>query len=70
MNFASALFELQRGHKIKRHHWGGYWQYNKEKDTVIMHTYKGEDIDIKNTNDILYTLSNCASNDWEVIQDW
>lgn len=40
MNFASALFELQRGHKIKRHHWGGYWQYNKEKDTVIMHTYK------------------------------
>lgn len=25
MNFASALFALKRGHKIKRHHWTGYW---------------------------------------------
>lgn len=25
MNFASALFSLKRGRKIKRHHWTGYW---------------------------------------------
>ena len=25
MNFASALFSMQRGHKVKRHHWTGYW---------------------------------------------
>lgn len=25
MNFAGAIFALQRGHKVKRHHWSGYW---------------------------------------------
>lgn len=26
MNFASALFSLKRGHKIKRKHWIGWWE--------------------------------------------
>lgn len=70
MTFATALFELQRGRKVKRHHWTGYWFFDKEKDTIIMHTYKNEDISIKDTKDILYTLSACASDDWEVVKEW
>lgn len=76
MNFAGAVFALQRGHKVKRHHWTGY-QYIKPIavsgnaiDTVMMHTYDGKDIDIRNTQDILYTLSNCACDDWEIVEDW
>ena len=72
MNFAGAIFALQRGHKVKRHHWSGYW-YLAPADavqTIMMHTYDGGEIDIRNTLDIIYTLSNCACDDWEIVEDW
>ena len=31
MNFASAVFALVRGHKVKRRHWTGYWYYDKDR---------------------------------------
>lgn len=64
MNFASALFSLQRGHKIKRKHWGGYW-FLKNKD-IILHTYDGNEINFRDVKDLLYTLGNCACDDWEI----
>ena len=70
MNFAGALFALQRGHKVKRHHWTGYWQANESGKEIIMHTYDGKELNLKDTNDIFYTLSNCACDDWEIIEDW
>lgn len=72
MNFAGAIFALQRGHKVKRHHWTGYWQAKKINgvDHILMHTYDGKEIDVTDTNDIFYTLSNCACDDWEIVEDW
>ena len=77
MNFAGAIFALQRGHKVKRHHWSGYWyltptRINYEHDvlTIMMHTYDGREEDIRQTSDIIYTLSNCACDDWEIVEDW
>ena len=35
-----------------------------------MHTYDGSEIDIRQTLDIIYTLSNCACDDWEIVEDW
>jgi hypothetical protein len=78
MNFAGAIFALQRGHKVKRHHWSGYWYLTDaiptiKADTVrtiMMHTYDGREIDIRKTSDIIYTLSNCACDDWEIVEDW
>lgn len=77
MNFAGALFALKQGHKVKRHHWIGYWAATDEFDpdsndtkAIIMHTWDGKEIDIKKTNDIFYTLSNCACDDWEIVEDW
>ena len=75
MNFAGAIFALQRGHKVKRHHWSGY-RYLAPMSTVntiptiMMHTYDGKEVDIRNTLDIIYTLSNCACDDWEIVEDW
>lgn len=68
MSFASAVFALQRGHKVKRKHWIGYWHVVDGE--VIMHTFDNKDINIKETNDIIYTLSNCACDDWEIADDW
>lgn len=70
MNFASAIFSLMRGHKVKRHHWTGYWLYDKDLKTVVMHLHDGREIDIRDTKDALYTLSNCAADDWEVVTDY
>ncbi len=65
MNFTSALFSLKRGHKIKRHHWTGYW-YLDTNHEVIMHTFDDHIVNIRNSNDILYTLENIACDDWEI----
>lgn len=74
MNFAGALFALQRGHKVKRRHWTGYWTLGTfptdNIQTIIMHTWDGKDYDIRSTKDIMYTLSNMACDDWEIIEDW
>lgn len=64
MNFASAFISLQRGHKIKRSHWGGYWKLEDGK--VMMHTWDGKVINLLDTKDVMYTLSNCACDDWEI----
>lgn len=73
MNFASALFALKRGHKIKRHHWDGYWQLGTDdspRPYVEMHCGNGDVINLLKTNDVLYTLENVACDDWEIVQDW
>ena len=78
MNFAGAIFALQRGHKVKRHHWSGYWylapistvSLEDTIQTIMMHTYDGGEVDIRQTSDIIYTLSNCACDDWEIVEDW
>ena len=68
MNFASAFISLQRGHKVRRKHWTGYWYM--EGNEVIMHTYDGKDINIRESEDIMYTLSNIACDDWEIADDY
>ena len=68
MNFASAFISLQRGHKIRRKHWKGYWIL--ENNEIMMHCYDGRVINIKDTDDILYTISNMACNDWEIADNY
>lgn len=49
MNFASALFSLKRGRKIKRHHWTGYWclgTKDSKKPYVEMHCYDGKIVNL------------------------
>lgn len=68
MNFASAFISLQRGHKIKRKHWTGYWQL--ENNEIIMYTYDGRKINIRESKDMLYTISNMACDDWEIADSY
>ena len=65
---ASALFALKRGHKIKRHHWTGYWKL--ENGEVMMHTWDGKCINVRDSEDMLYTMENMACNDWEIVTEY
>lgn len=73
MTFSEAFEELKNGKKIKRENWKGYWKkekdiYSKEgKDTVFMYGKDGRVLDIRDTQDVFFTLSNMTSNDWEVV---
>lgn len=68
MDFASAFISLQRGHKIRRKHWTGYWVV--EDGEVIMHTRDGRKISIRESEDMMYTISNMACNDWEIADNY
>lgn len=68
MDFASAFISMTRGHKVARSHWSGYWHI--VDDEIVMHTKYGEDIKIRDSDDILYTISNCACNDWHIVDNY
>lgn len=68
MNFASAFISMQRGHKVRRKHWEGYWVI--ENGEIIMYCRDGRVINIRESDDMLYTVSNMACDDWEIVQDW
>ncbi len=65
MEFSKAFEALKQGEKIKLSHWRGYWQL--ENGRVIMHCKNGEVIDIQDSKDIIYTLSNITSKDWQIV---
>lgn len=68
MNFASAFISLQRGHKIRRKHWTGYWVVEDRK--VFMYTYDGRKLNVRESEDMMYTMSNMACDDWEIADDY
>lgn len=64
MKFSKALDALKTGCKIKLPEWEGYWQL-QDKD-VIMHCRDDVVINLLDTDDVIYTLSNIAREDWEI----
>lgn len=68
MNFASAFISLQRGHKIKRKHWTGYWLL--EDGEIFMYTYDGRKTNVRESKDMIYTISNMACDDWEIVDNY
>lgn len=67
MNFGKALEALKQGYAVKLPHWKGYWK--REDNTVKMYCKDGAVLDIRETQDVFYTLSNIASEEWEVVED-
>ena len=65
MNFASALFSLKRGFKIKRKDWIGYRQL--EGDSIMIHCKDGRVFNLVDSEDILFTIEQMACDDWEVV---
>lgn len=66
MNFVKALEIMKTGEMVKLPSWGGYWYWDNEKKTIIMHTKDGEELDIRETEVPDYTAMNIASDEWIV----
>lgn len=62
--FKEAFALMKQGHKVKLPSWGGYWRWDEEKQTIIMHTKEGTELDIRETDRVEYTFGNVASDDW------
>ena len=64
MLFKEAFELMKKGMKVKLPSWGGYWYWAKEKQTIIIHTKDGTEMDIRETQIPDYTFSNIASDEW------
>lgn len=68
MNFRDAFKAMKAGSKVKLPSWGGYWYWDDEKQSIVMHTKDGKKLDIRETQRVEYTLGNILSDEW-VISD-
>lgn len=64
MRFDEAFKVMKQGAKVKLPSWGGYWYWSKEKQTIIIHTKDGIEMDIRETQVPDYTFTNIACDDW------
>lgn len=75
MRFNEALTLMKQGKKVKLPSWGGYWTWDDEKQTVLMHCRPGnsdtgkEVLDIRETQRVEYTLANICSDEWVIADE-
>lgn len=69
MFFDDALQHMKNGAKVKLPSWGGYWYWDDQKKTVMMHTKDGEELDIRETDRVEYTLENLLSDEWIIADE-
>ena len=69
MKYSEALKLMKQGAKVKLPSWGGYWFWDHEKETVIIYTKEGKELDIRETERVEYTTLNVASEDWIIADD-
>lgn len=66
MRFVEVFKAMKDGAKAKLPSWGGYWYWDEEKQTIMMHTKDGEELDIRETQRVEYTTLNILSEDWQI----
>ena len=65
MVFKEAYEALKQGAMIKCPEWAGYWKW--EDDTIKMHCKDGRVLDIRETENVDYTLNFIMRDDWEIV---
>lgn len=66
MLFGKAFELMKKGRKVKLPSWGGYWYWDAEKKTIVIHTKDGEELDIRQMECPEYTFDNIASDEWQI----
>lgn len=69
MNFRDAFKAMKAGSKVKLPSWGGYWYWDDEQQTIVMHTKDGKKLDIRETQRVEYTLGNILSDEWVIADE-
>lgn len=64
MGFNEAYVLMKRGAKIKRPDWTGYWYWSEEYQTIMIHCKDGQELDIRGTENVGFTMDNICQNDW------
>lgn len=64
MTFKQAFEAMKQGAKVKLPSWAGYWFWDEEKQTIIMHCKDGRELDIRETDRPGYTFDNICSDEW------
>lgn len=65
MRFKMVFPTMKEGCRARRKGWGGYWEWRD--GTIFMHCADGTVLDIRQTQDVNFTLSNLLSDDWEIV---
>lgn len=66
MEIRDLLHEVISGTPVKRKKWGGYWKYNSRIRNIEMYNADQTVMLLTNTEDVLFTLTNIAADDWEI----
>ena len=72
MRFEQAFELMKKGAKVKLPSWGGFWCWDEEKQTIMMHcrpqdsNTHGAVLDIRETQRVEYTLANIMSDEWMI----
>lgn len=69
MNFKKAFELMKNGAKVKLPSWGGYWYWDAGKETIMIHTKDGEELDIRETQVVEYTTLNICSDEWQAADE-
>lgn len=75
MTFKQAFEQMKQGEKVKLPSWGGYWYWDKDKQTIMMQCKEiqsdnGKDLlDIRETQRVEYTLMNILSDEWVIANE-
>lgn len=64
MIWNEAFKAMKKGAKVKLPSWGGYWFWDIDQQTIMMHTKDGKDIDVRSTENVDYTFTNICSDEW------
>lgn len=64
MDFKEAFKLMKQGYSVKLPSWGGYWYWDATKETIVIHTKDGRELDIRETKRVEYTTLNILSNEW------
>ena len=67
MDFTSAFVSMQQGHKVTRTTWKGYWCILNGE--IVMVTKDGKAVNLRESPDMMYTISNMLCDDWGVCDD-
>ena len=66
MKFSEAFKIMKEGRGVKLPSWGGYWWWDEESQTILMYTKDGGCMDIRETQNVEYTIQNLLSDEWIV----
>lgn len=75
MRFTEAFEAMKNGAKVKLPSWAGYWEWDPEKKTIIMHCRAeesdtgNETMDIRESQRVEYTITNMLSDEWMIANE-